>query len=236
MLVAPRQFRDGAGFQGTPTSRPLSEQVADLIVSSIAGGRLQPGQRLVEAELADSFQTSRVPIREAVRILEAQGILVATPYRGTRVALFTEAEQTQVTTVRIALERMIVPRAARALRAEPDAGAELDRILGWMKDCAVTGDRDGLNLADVEFHRALSRLAGDAILATLWNTLAHHVIVAFGLSKSRYPNAAAVVMQHQSLAAALTQQPLARLPKFIERHIQGRDVAISTQAARGSPP
>ena len=181
MLATPRQFRGNDGFPAGSIARPLSEQVADLIVSSIAGGRLQPGQRLVETELADMFRTSRVPIREAVRMLEAQGILVATPYRGTRVAPFTDVDQKQVTTVRVALERMIVPQAARALRVDPTAGAELDRILGWMQDCAMTGDRDGLNRADVEFHRTLCRLAGDAILSTLWNTIAHHVIVAFGL-------------------------------------------------------
>ena len=68
----------------------LGDAVADAIVSAVASGLLKPGQRIVEADLAAMLKVSRVPIREAIKILQAQGILNVTPNRGARIAEFDE--------------------------------------------------------------------------------------------------------------------------------------------------
>ena len=69
----------------------LAERAAEAIVLGVASGALQPGQRLVEVELARLLQMSRVPLREALKILEAQGIVESTPHRGTHIATFDES-------------------------------------------------------------------------------------------------------------------------------------------------
>ena len=70
-------------FLGLRRAPSLAEQGAEAIVGGIASGALVPGQRLVESELARTLQMSRVPLREALKILETQGIVESTPHRGT---------------------------------------------------------------------------------------------------------------------------------------------------------
>ncbi|HEV7922286.1 MAG TPA: GntR family transcriptional regulator, partial [Thermoanaerobaculia bacterium] len=79
-----------AGTAALNLQRPpnLAEQAAEAIVIGIAEGVLKPGQRLVETELARTLQMSRVPLREALKILEAQGIVSSAPHRGTFIADF----------------------------------------------------------------------------------------------------------------------------------------------------
>jgi len=204
--------------------RPLPDQIAEAIVVMIAGGQLQPGQRIVEAELAESLSTSRVPVREAMRRLEAQGILATVPYRGTRVGAFGEREQAQAAEVRIALEGLIFRQAAEALRANRSRVADLDQVLAEMRCCLTANDRLALNRADLAFHHAMCRLTGNPILLTLWQAIAPHVLIAFGLSNARYPDSPAVLDQHVRLRAALLNAPLDDLPALAERHVNGADL------------
>jgi DNA-binding GntR family transcriptional regulator len=207
-----------------PAARPLSEQISDAIVSMIAGSTLVAGQRLVETELALRFHTSRVPIREAVKMLEAHGILATTPYRGTHVMEFGEREQAQVTEARVAIEKLIIRQAAPLVRADPEALRPLDEALVRMANCVLIGDRIALNRADVDFHRRMCLLTGNAILITLWGAIAHHVLIGFGLSNDRYPDSAAVLAQHRHLREALIAAPLETLEDVIESHVLGRDI------------
>ena len=71
-------------------SPSLAEQAAEAIVGGIAAGIFKPGERLVETNLAATLQMSRVPLREALKILEAQGIVASTPHRGTFIPTFDD--------------------------------------------------------------------------------------------------------------------------------------------------
>ncbi len=216
---------------GQPASRPLSEQISDAIVAMIAAGSLAGGQRLVESEFATRFRTSRVPVREAMKILEAQGILATAPYRGTFVREFGAREQAQVAEARIAIEKLGIRQAAAVVRTDRAALEPLDQVLGWMSDCVLTGNRIGLNRADVEFHRRMCAITGNAILITLWGAIAHHVLIGFGLSNESYPDSAAVLAQHRRLRNALVSAPLAELEGVIENHVLGRDIAAGAAGA-----
>src|SRR5690349_9466815 len=97
----------------------LAERAAEAIVLGVASGALQPGQRLVEVELARLLQMSRVPLREALKILEAQGIVESTPHRGTHIATFDEARIDEICEARLALEKIAMRGAMAAYRREP---------------------------------------------------------------------------------------------------------------------
>lgn len=211
-------------------SQSLSEQVADAIVAMIAEGRLVGGQRLGEAEFADCFHTSRVPIREALKVLETRGILAGTPHRGTHVMEFGAREQTQVIEARIAIERIATVQAAARVRADPLLLALLDQVLGAMSACVRSGERIALNRADVEFHRRVYLLSGNAILITLWGAISNHVLIGFGLSNDRYPNSADVLAQHRRLRETLVSAPLAAVGDAVEAHVLGRDIPTPEQA------
>src|SRR5215475_5312154 len=135
--------------QHLPLLRPrnLAEQVANAIVDSIAGGVLRSGQRLVETELAAQLQVSRVPLRESLKMLEAQGILESEPHRGTRVAELDEAKIDHICEARVALERLALRGAMRTYRAQPERIAQLDEIVATMERAAKRLDWAAINQA-----------------------------------------------------------------------------------------
>src|SRR5208282_5517403 len=103
----------------------LPERVADTIVDGVANGALAPGQRIVELELARELDVSRIPIREAIKTLLAQGILEASPHRGTRIVELDDEKIDQVCEVRAALEKIA---AARAIKAYAQNPTKLERL------------------------------------------------------------------------------------------------------------
>src|SRR5437868_7755388 len=102
---------------GMTRSLSLAEQAADVIVTGIYSGALKPGARLNEKELAQQLNMSRVPLREALKILEAQGIVESIPHRGSRIALFGEERIRHIIETRIALEKIAVKGAASLYKA-----------------------------------------------------------------------------------------------------------------------
>ena len=216
-------------------SMPLSEQIASAIIAMIANRQLIGGQRLGEAEFADRFRTSRIPVREAVKVLETRGILTTAPHRGTHVMEFGAREQTQVIEARIAIERIATTQAAAMVRANTLLLAPLDEVLSAMAECLRSGDRIALNRADVEFHRRVYLLSGNAILITLWGAISNHVLIGFGLSNERYPNSADVLAQHRRLRETLVSAPLATVGDAVELHVLGRDIPRMTSGTNRCP-
>ncbi len=102
--------RNGPGF--------TTEALATALREDIARGRLSPGEPLRQEELALRFGTSRIPVREALRTLQAEGLIAYSPNRGATVAIVSDAEIQEMLEVRIALEshalRLAVPLAAEA--------------------------------------------------------------------------------------------------------------------------
>src|SRR5215207_6588333 len=93
--------------------RTMVEQAAESIVAAAARGLFLPGDRLVEAEIARDLGISRVQVREALRLLESQGIVVSTPYKGMRLMQVTNAGVAALMRVRLALESLAVREALR---------------------------------------------------------------------------------------------------------------------------
>lgn len=200
--------------------RNLGATIADRIVEAIAWGELEPGQRLVEEDLAGRLGVSRVPLREAMKTLEAQGILVAEAHRGTHVAAFGEGYDARVRRSRIALERLAFRDATAVFRAEPDRVAELDRLIEAMDADAAADDWLGVLRSDVGFHRTVVRAAGDDIVATLWETLARHVLIVFGREVRPHRSELRHGDEHRELRDLLLRGTQEALDAEIERHIQ----------------
>src|SRR3546814_923550 len=104
----------------------LVDHAVAAIISGAARGVILPGDRIVESELAKALKISRVPIREALRILESQGVVTSEPYKGIRLMPVTRERLDQILEVRVALE-IIATRSAIA--AGRNKGAPLARLL-----------------------------------------------------------------------------------------------------------
>jgi len=147
----------------------LSDQVKDRLLGAILDGRFPPGSRIVETRAAREFGTSQAPVREALRDLEAVGVVEITPFRGARVRHPSTNELLEAFVVRSELEclgiRLAVPRVDEAdldiLQAELDD----------MRRAATAGDVHAEAAADTAFHGRLVQLAGNATLVQVWRRL-----------------------------------------------------------------
>jgi DNA-binding GntR family transcriptional regulator len=195
----------------------MVEQAAEAIVGAAARGVFLPGDRLVEAEIARDLGISRVPVREALRLLESQGIVVSTPYKGMRLMQVSNASVAEVMRVRLALETLAVQEAMRR-----PGGAErfsgLKRFAVAYAQAQETGDPAAVVAAEEAFHGELCRCSGNAPLAAVWNSLARQLAVVWGLgqgARSMTESAA----EHDELIAALERSDLKGATSLLTAHI-----------------
>lgn len=200
-------------------SPSLAEQAADAIVTGVSAGALKPGQRLVETELASLLKMSRVPLREALKILEAQGIVESIPHRGTRIAMFDDARVNQICEIRVALEQIALKHAAPCYHADPDLLARLDQIIATMERAAARLEWIEVSKADLNFHREICRASENTIVETLWEALARHVFIVFGHEIRDERDAKIMGPHHRRLRDLLAAGDIATLHTEIEGHI-----------------
>lgn len=198
---------------------PLPEQVADRIVSAIAEGRIGSGTRLVEAEVALALGVSRVPLREAFRILHSQGLLAITPRRGTRVIDFDANWSRDLRQVRFGIERVTAAGAAQTLRRDPVARATLDARIDVIRSAVSRGDLLAANEADIAFHDCLAALTGSPLLATLWQAVRRHVLVLFSIDVRKIDRPARILDDHVALRDMLLSAPPDALDAAIKAHV-----------------
>ena len=197
----------------------LAEQAADAIVTGVASGALQPGQRLVEADLAGLLNMSRVPLREALKILEVQGIVESVPHRGTRVAPIDHRRLDQISEVRVALERFACRDAIPIYVAQPGELAKLDRLIHQMERAASRIDWIDVSRADLAFHREIMRVSGNVIVQTLWEGLSRLIFIQFGLEILEERDTLAYGPMHRKLRDLLAAGDGAALDREIADHV-----------------
>jgi DNA-binding GntR family transcriptional regulator len=150
------------------TRTVLREQIRELLLERILKGELQPGDRLVELQIAQELGTSQAPVREALRELQSLGFVEHEPYRGTRVRRITEEELAEIYPVRAALEELAAQEAASKLDGKVE---ELEREFEAMREAADRDDLQDLAAHDATFHRLIVEAAGNKVLLDTWRTL-----------------------------------------------------------------
>jgi DNA-binding GntR family transcriptional regulator len=222
--ISPREdapLGEAAGPSGLQLvrSRSLPDQIADAIVEGISAGVLSPGQRLIELELARQFVVSRVPLREALKTLEAQGIVAREQNRGVRIVALDEARIDRVCEVRAALETIAARDALATYRASPERLARLEVPIRMMDDAVRRGDWAGVNKADLAFHHEICLASQNEIVTTLWQALARHVLMIFSREILTEVGQSQIVKQHRDFIAGLLAAEEAALAPLVERHI-----------------
>lgn len=203
---------------GPLAPRTLVDQVVDAIVRGAAEGHFLPGDRLVEAELARTLGISRVPVREALRLLESQGIVVNTPYRGMRLMDVSQERIEKILEVRLVLEKLAVDKVLARRTDEPGITRRLGAIVEAMRQAAARGDGYGVATADTAFHRELCRQSDNELLLLAWEPLARQLTIVFGLSTLQ-KHVDSIVDEHVELLAAIEAGDAERLVRLLEVHI-----------------
>jgi DNA-binding GntR family transcriptional regulator len=148
---------------------PLSDQIKDRLLQEILTGEYAPGARIVETRVARELGTSQAPVREALRDLEALGVVELSAFRGARVRHPSQAELLEAYEIRAELESL---GARLALPRMSDADfEELQGCVDQMREAAEAGDAHAEAVVDVAFHGRVIEIAGNKTLERLWRQL-----------------------------------------------------------------
>jgi len=208
-----------------PKRISLSESVADTIAEAIATRIISPGERIVETSLVEKLGVSRVPIREALKVLHAQGIISGGGHRGYRVAAFDPGVTQQIMEVRLSLEAFMLRDAIDNWRKGEGSPAIFEASIAMMKASAKAGSLRDSMVADLEFHRAIRQAANNPIVGTLWDTIARHVMIVFNFERFRDEDLDAIPRQHEEFRDWIVAQvarkdtPFAQIQGALEDHM-----------------
>lgn len=164
---------------------PLRDQIRDELRAQIGDGHLPPGQRLIEQVLADQFGVSRIPVREALRSLESEGLVTMVPRRGMVVAELSRVDIELLYEVRSALE--ILASTLAAQRATASEVETLSGVLAAARKAVSAGDfRKSVQL-NAEFHDFVTRVAGNPFLISALEPLTGRIrwIIGHGQEHER---------------------------------------------------
>ncbi len=158
-----------------PVEKPLTlrERIVEFIKDSIISGRLKPGERVPEHEIAESFGISRTPIREAFRQLESEGFLTITPRKGAVVSPITDRDVREFYAIKSLLEGYAAKKACSKLGTKEIK--KLEGLNAQMERCAGRGDVKGFFRLDNQFHETFLRACGNERLCIL----AHQLVQQF---------------------------------------------------------
>ncbi len=140
----------------------LRERIAQIIQDKILRGGFRPGDRIVESAVAAQMQVGQNTVREALQILEHQGLVTKVPKVGTFVTRLTEEEVSQVYRVRVELESLAVELATE--RLDDDGLERLEDLAEQMTSFTRAGDIASFVRTDLDFHRAIWELSGNRFL------------------------------------------------------------------------
>ncbi len=154
----------------TSHRKVFREEIRNAIREAIFSGELNPGDRIIETYWAKELGVSQGPVREAIRDLEAQGLVETVPFKGSRVRSLSEKDVRDNYSVRICLESKSIRDAITLLTDEQMEGliARLKEILEEMDGCAKRGNLRAFTECDTAFHRAIIDSTGNQVLLRLW--------------------------------------------------------------------
>ncbi len=193
---------------------PLRIQIAEMLRRAIVSGKLRPGSVLVEATLAEQMNVSRAPIREAIQILENDGLVETVAYKGKRVKPLTAREVEETYNLREVFEVMAVRRILQYGRPVAALWAhchEMDRA-------ADAGDQDKLTAADEAFHRTLIQVADHDLLLASWNSLYLRIHQIMALRNTVQPNLFDISGTHPPIVRALEAHDVDEAVRLITEH------------------
>ncbi|MDQ4215083.1 GntR family transcriptional regulator [Microbacterium capsulatum] len=177
---------------------PMRDIVADEIRARIFDGRLPAGERLVERDLAESFGVSRHPVREALRVLQREGIVESLASRGLIVTSLSKRQVLDLYMIREALESVATREAA--LRVAEGAEHHLDATIAEAQAAVRDGDIEAAHAANARFHDELIALSGNEALEHMLEPILGRLHWLF----RQVADVNSVVVEHARIAEAVT--------------------------------
>jgi DNA-binding GntR family transcriptional regulator len=192
-------------------------QVLDTLRDAILDGELKPGQALTETDLATQLGVSRAPLREALQILNAEGLVETVPYRGTTVKHLSKLDVEELYSLRILLETFAIQRIIER-QHQTDAVA-LRVIYQHMGDAAKTGGLRQVSEIDRHFHTTLIDLSQHRLLLSVWHVVAMRVRQVMALRNRQNRDIMQIANNHLPIIEAIERYDLDAATRVIHQHI-----------------
>ncbi|MGW0808238.1 GntR family transcriptional regulator [Nonomuraea sp. NPDC002799] len=183
---------------------------------AISSGELKAGDRLVERDISARSGVSRGPVREAIMILEQEGLVISHPYRGAQVAPVSQEEIREILVpIRLVIERFAFRHAAE--NATPEL---VDRLGALVSDMEETTSPDRLVDLDLAFHEAVIAASSHRQTLSIWRTIQPRVRAYFVRDAPEHPDPAEIPRQHRALLEAIRTADPEATERAIAEHVE----------------
>ena len=215
-----------------PSSRTLSDHVIQELRQAILTGQLKPGQRIVEREIAEAMKTSRGPVRDALKLLENERLVVRYPHKGTFVAWLNLQDAEEIYSLREAIESLAVDYAIKHATAE-----QIDELGKLVETMAIQAERDYTQFEatdiDLDFHHTMCRISGHRRLLAAWEALNPQIRMLLLYHRTQLPDdfRERGVEWHHHIVDALRQRNAELAHQLLRKHL-----AVSFQSLAESFP
>ncbi len=204
---------------------PLRDVVFNTLRQAILKGELEPGERLMEIQLADRLGVSRTPIREAIRKLELEGLVLMIPRKGAEVAKISAKSLRDVLEVRRSLEELAIELACERMTAEEIK--ELELAQESFRMAIQLGDIMTIAEADEHYHGVIYLGTGNARLIQILNNLREQMY----RYRLEYIKDAAkrqvLIVEHDHILKALKERRTADAKAAVREHIDNQELTVS---------
>lgn len=203
---------------------PLRDVVFNTLREAILKGELKPGERLMELQLASKLGVSRTPIREAIRMLEQEGLAVTIPRKGAEVAKMTEKDMEDVLQVRDALDELAASIACEQITAEELE--ELKRTMREFEESTKTGDVKRIAEVDVKFHDIIYKATRNPKLENILNNLREQMYryrVEYLKDEKNFP---VLIKEHSEIVDGLAKKDKEKVITAMHKHVENQANAV----------
>ncbi|WP_226341411.1 MULTISPECIES: GntR family transcriptional regulator [unclassified Halomonas] len=200
-----------------PNQPGLVEKVANYLREHIVMDHFQPGQRLPERTLAVELQVSRTPLREALKILAAEGLVVISPNRGAVVADVSPADMKEKAYVLSVLEQAAAELTCA--NASDDDIAELQALHYEMKAAFLRRDRQNYFRLNQDIHNRIVALSGNTTLVDMHANLSRQLYRVRYLSNQKNEKWATAMEEHEAIMVALEARDGERVGRELRNHL-----------------
>ena len=204
---------------------PLRDVVFNTLRQAILKGELKPGERLMEIQLANKLGVSRTPVREAIRKLELEGLVLMIPRKGAEVAKISENNLRDVLEVRRSLEELAIDLACQRITEEELA--QLNKAEVDFKAAIENGDAMQIAQTDENFHEIIYNSTKNQKLVQILNNLREQMY-RYRLEYIKDVDKRQIlVVEHDYILKAIRSRHVAEAKKAIREHIDNQEITVS---------
>lgn len=212
-------------------SGTLAQRLRQQLQEAIVEGEIAPGSKLSEASLARTFGTSRGPLREALRGLQARGLVEATPHAGARVVSLNERQLLEIYEARESAEGMAARLAAERMSTEQIASLSALLDAHEAQIAAADGRSYRQSEGDLDFHYRLAEGCGNSVLTNLLCEDLYHLMRMYRRQFSSAPGRPErALSEHRQILGAIEDRDGELAELLMRKHIRKAKAAISANS------